>query len=75
MNYGKMSDLLNVSDILNYYADDAAAIATMLDNARTEHDDDHRRMDDFIRIAIMALSALAGAMHQAAENSINRKEG
>ena len=64
MNYGKMSDLLNVSDILNYYADDAAAIATMLDN-----------MDDFVRIAIMALSALAGAMHQAADNSINRKEG
>ena len=75
MNYGKMSNMLDAADMLNYYADDAAAVATMLDNARTEHDDDHRRMDDFIRIAIMALSALAGAMHQAAENAVSKKEG
>ena len=75
MDYGKMTDMLDVGDVLHYFADDAAAIATMLDNARTEHDDDHRRMDDFIRIAIMALSALAGAMHQAAENAVSKKEG
>ena len=77
MHYEEMelTDMLDVSCILHYCADDVAAIAAMLDNARIAYDDDHRRLDDYIRITIMSLSSLAISMNKAAENAISRNEG
>ena len=70
MDYGTYDSY----DTLAYLADDTAAIADMIEFARINYDNDHKQMDDALRIVIMALRRMVDNMTSYAEENAKKRE-